>query len=158
MICSTSSNYCLLMQIWFYCNWCADSPCPIGILLIQWLWVCFSFVFRVKATSLVTLITPIKLNTVSVQHVEFMHSIDLAVILRLMAFHYIVWMEELYKKLIQSLLMPLTGKIGKSTWWNIQVPQTTLTMCSSTKSQGLGAIKGNSEWKYTTMALADYWL
>ena len=77
--------------------------------------VCFSFVFRVKATSLVTLITPIKLNTISVQHVEFMHSIDLAVILRLMAFHYIVWMEELYKKLIQSLLMPLTGKIGKST-------------------------------------------
>ena len=68
-----------------------------------------------KATSLVTLITPIKLNTISVQHVEFMHSIDLTVILRLMAFHYIVWMEELYKKLIQSLLMPLTGKIGKST-------------------------------------------
>lgn len=113
---------------------------------------------RVKATSLVTLITPIKLNTISVQHVEFMHSIDLAVILRLMAFHYIVWMEELYKKLIQLLLMPLTGKIGKSTWWNIQVHQTTLTMCSSTKSQGLGAIKGNSGWKYTTMALADYWL
>ena len=158
MICSTSSNYCLLMQIWFYCNWCANSPCPIGILVIQWLWVCFSFVFRVKAISLVTLITPIKLNTISVQHVEFMHSIDLAVILRLMAFHCIVWMEELYKKLIQSLSMPLTGKIGKSTWWNIQMPQTTPTMCSSTKSQGLGAIKGNSGWKYTTMALADYWL
>lgn len=52
-----------------------------------------------NATSLVTLITPIKLNTISVQHVEFMHSIDLAVILRLMAFHYIVWMEELYKKI-----------------------------------------------------------
>ena len=20
-----------------YCNWCANSPCPIGILVIQWL-------------------------------------------------------------------------------------------------------------------------
>ena len=91
-----------------------------------------TFIPREESIYPVTLSTPTKLSTTFAPLVASIHSTNLALILRHVAFHCSVWMKKKLKrkqKLFHVMLQ--TGRSGNSTLMNIQKPEISLKMWSS---------------------------